>query len=91
MVTILLNDMLVICIGVLFLCAIWLYHIRAVYRYRLKTLDQVSVQTKADVANQRPWEWRYDVFEQVSFDDMVWKFWRPFESFYPDKHFIEEA
>jgi hypothetical protein len=32
--------------------------------------------------------WRHAVYETVSFDRMIALFWKPLESFYPDKSFL---
>lgn len=36
------------------------------------------------------WQWRRDVFMSVGYQEMVFKFWRRLDSFYPDKSFINE-
>lgn len=88
---IILSDLLVVCTGVVLICFIIIYRINQVYKYRIQLLGQISLQAKVDIQYRRDWQWRYTVFESASFDDMVYRFWRPLPDFYPNKRFIEEA
>ena len=67
--------------------AITLVRNEMVYRYRGAMLQDVSHAARVDIAEGRQWEWRYDVYEGVTYDQMVWKFWRRFDSFYPNQSF----
>ena len=66
-----------------------LMRVRKVFEYRSKLLNRVHAAYHADLARGREWEWRYDMFESVSNAEMIFKLWRPIDSFYPDKSFIE--
>jgi len=33
--------------------------------------------------------WRFQKLDETSYGEMLWKFWRRFDSFYPDKSFLE--
>ena len=67
--------------------AITLVRNEMVYCYRRTMLQDVSRAARADIAEGREWQWRYDVYDGVSYDTLVWKFWRRFDSFYPDQSF----
>ncbi len=65
--------------------------IHAVYRERQRVLDAIHALNQHEL-NQLTTigelcaydvEWRYDRYEQVSYDQMLWTFWRPVRSFYP--------
>lgn len=88
---IILNDIAVLCAGIFLMCPIALYRVNQVYKYRMWLIDQVYLQTRADLEHRREWLWRYDTYEAVGFDKMVLKFWHPLPDFYPDKRFIQEA
>jgi hypothetical protein len=53
----------------------------AVLRYRMYLVDCVFAH--------RDYQWRRDVYDRVSYNEMMFKFWKPLDSFYPDKSFIE--
>ena len=37
-------------------------------------------------AGEQSWEWRFDAYQKgPSFNEMVWKVWRPVSSFYEDR------
>ena len=62
----------------------------AVYGYRADLLAKVSRAARSDINQGRPgWEWRYDAFQAVDYNRMVWCFWRPLDSFYPDRSFVD--
>jgi hypothetical protein len=52
-----------------------------VFRFRMKTIDFIF--------KQPDWERRRDIFTSVSYEEMVWKFWKRPEDFYDDKSFLE--
>ncbi len=59
-----------------------------VYRYRTTLIAQMHERSMADIhAGRDPW-WRHKVYDQVSYNQMMFKFWKPLKSFYPDKSFI---
>lgn len=64
---------------------------RAVFNYRVKILERISAESKIDIEANRDYQWRYDVFKSVSFGSMVYKFWKPLDSFYADKSFIKQG
>lgn len=60
-----------------------------VYHYQHKMLHLVSAHARSDILAGRPWVWRYDLYDQVSYAAMLLHFWRPLESFY-DPAMLEE-
>ena len=77
---------------ILFYLAILFYGLRRVdgiYKYRMGLLDQISRASKRDIDLSRKWKWRYDYLDSVSFGKMLKMFWKPLDSFYKDKSFIE--
>ena len=59
-----------------------------VSQYRARLLSQVSRAAKDDIKKDMPWKWRYDVFDSVSYEQMLFKFWKPLKSFYKDASFL---
>ena len=60
--------------------------------YRQRLIDQVSAACMDDLKRDplsTDWWWRWDVYNSVSYDEMAIKFWRRFDSFYPDKRFTQ--
>lgn len=70
------------------ICMLMLIRNNQVYRYRSTLIDQISEAAKSDNLLLRDWMWRYDYFATVSYDKMVTQFWKPLDSFFPDKAFI---
>lgn len=59
---------------------LWLRN-EQVFRFRIKTINFIY--------KQPDWERRRDIFLSVSYEKMVWKFWKRPEDFYTDKSFLE--
>jgi len=60
-----------------------------VYLYRKEIIDRIYTCSDRDIEMNRNWEWRYDVYHEVSLDNMIFRFWKRLDSFYPDKSFLE--
>lgn len=60
-----------------------------VYNYRQRLLDRICEAAYRDAQKCKSHEWRFDMFRMVSYEEMVDKFWKPLDSFYPDKSFLE--
>lgn len=56
--------------------------------YRMHMIDQVSLCAKRDMLLNRNWQWRYEIYEAVSYQKMMRQFWKRLDSFYPDKRFL---
>ena len=77
--------------GLIIIIATLLFTIRGimVYNYRTELLRQMVVGSRADIAESKDFEWRFDKFRDVNQGNMTLKFWKNFDSFYPDKSFLE--
>lgn len=53
------------------------------YRYRTQLLKRVSEAAQKDIGYGRDWEWRYEEFNRVTYERMMYTFWKPLRSFYP--------
>ena len=60
-----------------------------VNRYRGILLQGITKKSKEDIENEKEWKWRYDEFDEVTYDEMMYKFWKPLSSFYEDKSFYQ--
>lgn len=69
---------------------IWWLHLHRTHRYRAKLFTQIVLLSLKDKAAGRDYEWRFDEFSKVSFGDMAFRPWRDFDTFWPDKRFLEE-
>lgn len=85
------TGFLVLCGVTVCLCIIIGIRNQMVLNYRLDLLRQVSRAAKADINSHAydNWRWRYDAINTVSYDSMVYQFWRPLKSFYKDRSFLE--
>lgn len=83
------NILLVIFTALLLFSLYMLVRNFRVYDYRNNMLDSLSTSTHDDIMKGREWRWRLDDYDSVSYDEMMFKFWRRFDSFYPDKSFLD--
>ena len=62
----------------------------AIYFLRLILLKRVSEKAMEDIKNGRDWEWRYKYMESVTYEKMLYQFWKPLKLkyWYPDKSFV---
>lgn len=67
----------------------WRNHFVA--RYRMDLLERMLLAAKLDELYGRPWVWRFDAYRAVSYEQMLYKFWRRLDSFYPDQGFAEKT
>lgn len=66
-----------------------LWRNNVVYDYRMNMIDEIYNAAYADIRRGLfENDWRWDTFERVSYIRMVFMFWRPCDSFYPDRSFI---
>lgn len=73
---------LCICLLGIGFCIYMFYRNDQVAAYRQAIIDRVF--------SFSDYKWRNDVYKSVSYNDMVYKFWKPLDSFYPDKTFLQE-
>ena len=71
-----------ICVLGMLFCLYMLYRNDRVFEYRTALAEQVFSFVD--------YKWRQEVLNSVSYGDMTKKFWKPLDSFYPDKSFIKE-
>jgi hypothetical protein len=55
---------------------------------RRNVLDAVSECSTKDINAKREWRWRFEAFQAVSFDSMLFVPWRSVQSFYADTGFM---
>jgi hypothetical protein len=68
---------------------LWILWVRndQVYRYRTTLIVKVSEAAEKDALAGAEWMWRFNEFDRVGYQRMMWQFWRSLDSFYPDKSF----
>lgn len=71
------------------LCALLMYRNARVFQYRTELNHRISDLAQDDITSSLPWEWRYEEFNKVDYNSMLYKFWKPFDSFYTDRRFME--
>ena len=59
-----------------------------VFNFRKKMLGKISKGANLDIENKKDWRWRYVAFDAISYDMMMFKFWKPLDSFYENKDFL---
>jgi hypothetical protein len=84
---------LIAALGMLFVaqgfCLLLMDRNQKVHKYRRSLLRKISDAGDVDIENNRPWEWRHDIYDTITYDEMLYKFWRRLDSFYPDRSFLD--
>lgn len=68
------------------------FRLDRVSRYRLDLIDKIRDAYIADIDNgvfEKARRW--DAFNEATFDEMVYKFWRPLNSFYKNDTFLKPS
>lgn len=83
-------NLLALCFTGLFFCYILAYRNKKVMLLRTELNNRVYECQIGDIdKGVLDSKWRRDVFRSVSYNEMVFKFWKPLNSFYPDLSFID--
>lgn len=77
-------------LGIMFMCGVLMVRNARVFRYRNRIIDRYHKAWKKDIRAGRDGLWRCRVYDSVSYNEMVLKFWKPLDSFYKDKSFLED-
>ncbi len=87
---VLIGVLCLLALGVIY-CSLMLIRNDKVYNFRKNLLDIIGRCSKDDIKNGRDYYWRYKKYEEVTYKDMVYKFWKPLkvESFYKDDKFLK--
>lgn len=61
-----------------------------VFNYRWKVISQMHRAIERDQrAGIKEYHWRCRIYDSVTYDDMMRKWWKPVDSFYTDKSFMQ--
>jgi len=70
-----------------------------VYEYRINLMMKISHLNGQDImvaettneimACSSKAHWRWQELDKISYDTMLFNFWKPLDSFYPDKSFLK--
>lgn len=63
--------------------ALFLIQNDRVFRYRSRVREVLREKSLADMSAGRDWHHWYFLFMDISYDEMLFKFWRPLDSFVP--------
>ena len=76
-----------LCLFIISLLMLWRNDV--VHKYRISLINLIHEQAKRDIDQDLSRRWRYKVFYSITYDTMLYKFWRRMDSFYSDKSFLE--
>lgn len=68
-------------------CYLVLWRSQRVGDYRRRLYMEIFAISLREIENGVDYTWRWRVMDTVSFNQMVYKFWKPLDSFYPDHRF----
>jgi len=55
-----------------------------VYEERIRVLNYASKKAKEAIDKGCDWEKEYEIADRYSYNEMMYKFWKPVKSFYKD-------
>ena len=58
------------------------YRNSRVFKYRMELIDKLSEAAKKDIDAGLDPQWRYAEFNKVTYNEMVYRFWKPLDNFY---------
>lgn len=65
-----------------------------VLQFRTELINAVRRAAETDASLGKEYDWRYEALLEamhaVTYEQMLYKFWRRLDSFYPDRSFTEE-
>lgn len=70
-------------------CILMLIRNEMVYKYRISLIHKIAEMGDKDIRAGKDPRWRWEYFHRVDYDTMVYKFWKPLDSFYKNKAFIK--
>lgn len=83
------NAVLILCLTGMGFTIFMMRRNLSVHRYLKETLRKVGKYAGEDIKHKQDWMWRYQALESVSYETMLFHFWKPLDSFYTDKSFME--
>lgn len=84
------NSILTIYLAIMVLNTILFIRNLRVGKYRGKLIQDIHNAGMIDIENGTYMAaWRYEAFDSVSYNKMVLMFWKPLDSFYKDRSFLE--
>ena len=64
-------------------------------RFRLELIDRITKAAETDIQGWPllTWKWRYDILHQVSYERMLYQFWKPLrpEVWWKDTSFLNAS
>lgn len=86
-VVIMSNVVTWIIVGIIIM--LFLFRNVKVKNYRLSLLHHIDVISKKEIqdGNLDNWEERYKIYSQISYEKMLYSFWKPLNKFYDQKNF----
>jgi hypothetical protein len=82
------KDMIIFMLEIVFIVLIaigfaLMWRNKSVYEERKKALGIVHDLAVKDIhSNNLNWEWRFRLFDRISYDKMLYEFWRPVKSYF---------
>jgi hypothetical protein len=81
--------LLLILLGSIF-CLFMIWRNTRVYEYRTRLVHGAHDAYREEIRDDGRYDpWRYHAFERVTYNRMLFQFWRKMDSFYPDKSFLD--
>lgn len=56
---------------------------------KLRILGIISQLASEDLKNRKEWVWRYRHFDDISYEKMLFTFWKPLKSFYKNSDILK--
>lgn len=61
-----------------------------VFKERYRVLRLIKELSDGDIKNDREFKWRYDAFEKIDYDRMLFEIWKPIRLYYKNHKCLKE-
>lgn len=90
MIAFLVESLIAILLGATVGTLVFTWRNHRVMAYRVWLITRIMRAAHLDRLDGRDdFLWRIEALDAVTYDRMMWQFWRPLARFYPDRRFLE--
>lgn len=57
---------------------------------RIRVINEIGIMCAKDNETNREWHWRFDVYNEITYDQMLYKFWIPVNRFFKDHKCLQD-
>ena len=77
-------------LGLTLLITLWFLRRQCVIECRRDIRKLIGAAVRTDIYREREWRWRWELYEQVGYNEMIVKFWKLADEFWPEEMVVVE-